>query len=149
VKLWRISNYADLSGAGGLKAAGRWHNRGIPIIYAGESIALSMLETLVHFELAPDEVPDSFQLIAIKVAENIAIAQLSQDALLNDWQRNQDYTRAIGDEWLMSGSSVLLKVPSAIIPESYNYLFNPRHPDADKIQIDSVRHCPFDQRLIN
>jgi RES domain-containing protein len=149
VKLWRISNYADLTGAGGLKAAGRWHNRGIPIVYLGESIALAMLETLVHFELSPDEVPDNFQLLAINTDENIAIAQLSENALLADWQSNQDYTRAIGDEWLMSASSALLKVPSAIIPESYNYLFNPRHPDADKIHIDSVRHCPFDQRLLN
>ena len=147
--LWRISNYADLTGIGGLKAAGRWHNRGIPVIYLGESVALAMLETLVHFELSPDEVPDNFQLLAISVAENIAIAQLSEDALLADWQNNQDYTRAIGDEWLMSASSALLKVPSAIIPESYNYLFNPRHVDADKIHIESVRHCPFDQRLIN
>ena len=149
MKLWRISNYADLTGAGGLKAAGRWHNRGIPIIYLGESVALAMLETLVHFELSPDEVPDSFQLLAVIAEENIAIAQLSEDVLLADWQSNQDYTRAIGDEWLMSSSSALLKVPSAIIPESYNYLFNPRHPDADKIHIESVRHCPFDQRLIN
>ncbi len=149
MKLWRISNYADLTGAGGLKAAGRWHNRGIPIVYLGESVALAMLETLVHFELSPDEVPDSFQLLAVTAEEDIAIAQLSQDALMTDWQSNQEYTRAIGDEWLMSASSVLLKVPSAIIPESYNYLFNPRHSDADKIQIDSVRHCPFDQRLIN
>lgn len=149
MKLWRISNYADLTGAGGLKAAGRWHNRGIPIVYLGESVALAMLETLVHFELAPDEVPASFQLLAVMTEDNMAIAHLSQDTLLADWQSNQDYTRSIGDEWLMSASSALLKVPSAIIPESYNYLFNPRHPDADKIHIDSVRHCPFDQRLIN
>jgi RES domain-containing protein len=149
VTLWRISNYADLTGTGGLKAAGRWHNRGIPIVYLGESVALAMLETLVHFELAPDEVPDSFQLLTVVTEEGIAIAQLSQDVLMADWQNDQDYTRAIGDEWLMSASSALLKIPSAIIPESYNYLLNPRHVDADKIQIESVRHCPFDQRLIN
>lgn len=149
MKLWRISNYADLTGTGGLRAAGRWHNRGIPIVYLGESVALAMLETLVHFELAPDEVPDNFQLLAVTTEDDIAVAQLSEDVLMADWQNNQDYTRAIGDEWLMSASSVLLKVPSAIIPESYNYLLNPRHVDADKIQIASVRHCPFDQRLIN
>lgn len=26
--LWRISNYPDLSGKGGLEAEGRWHSRG-------------------------------------------------------------------------------------------------------------------------
>lgn len=60
---------------------------------------------------------------------------------------DQDTTRAMGDEWLLSGSTLLLKVPSAILPHSYNYLLNPRHSLAREVTIAAVGKHPFDQRL--
>ena len=49
MELWRISNYADLSGAGdGLLAAGRWHTRGRRIVYLADHPASALLEMLVH-----------------------------------------------------------------------------------------------------
>lgn len=62
MRLWRISNYADIKGIEGLKTPGRWHNKEIPVVYLAESPALAMLEVLVHFEMSPEEVPDSYQL---------------------------------------------------------------------------------------
>ena len=34
--LWRMSNHADLSGEGGRRVAGRWHERGRPVVYLSE-----------------------------------------------------------------------------------------------------------------
>ncbi len=149
MKLWRISNYADLQGKGGLKAAGRWHNRGIPIVYLSESPALAMLEILVHFELDLSEIPANYQLLEVDYNQRKGLSYLHKNALLDAWQHDLDLTRAIGDEWLTSSSSLFLRVPSAIVPHSYNYLFNPRHSLANQTTITSAIQYPFDQRLLS
>lgn len=147
MRLWRISNYADLKGIGGIKTQGRWHNRGIPVVYLSESPALALLETLVHFEFDPDEIPEHYQLLHIDYPGRKGIQHLADNSLASDWRDNQEYTRAIGDEWLGAMKGVLLRVPSAIIPHSYNYLLNPRHELAKDLAIlEAVQH-PFDARL--
>lgn len=147
MKLYHISNYANLNGIGGLQTAGRWHNRGFPIVYLAESPALAMLEILVHFELSLDEVPDGYQLLEVEYAQRKGVSRLKQTVLEDGWQEDLEHTRSIGDEWLAVGTSVLLKVPSAIIPNSYNYLFNPRYPEAKSAIIKSVTSHPYDLRL--
>lgn len=148
MRLWRISNYVDLKGIGGLKSKGRWHNRGAPIVYLSESPSLAMLEVLVHFDLDISDIPDNYQLLEVEYAQRKGISRLKDSALEKDWMDDLDVTRDIGDEWLLSGSSLLLRVPSAVMPHSYNYLFNPKHPLAkDVVIVSAVRH-PFDSRLI-
>jgi RES domain-containing protein len=148
MKLWRISNYAELQGKGGLKASGRWHNRGIPIVYLSESPALAMLEVLVHFELDLSEIPTNYQLLEVDYNQRIGMSHLHKNSLPEGWQNDLELTRAIGDEWLISSSSLLLRVPSAVVPHSYNYLFNPRHVAAGDAEIISARQHPFDTRLL-
>lgn len=147
MKLWRISNYADLKGIGGIRTPGRWHNKGIPVVYLSESPALAMLEVLVHFQMAPDEVPTTYQLLEIEFPESKGILELSESALPEQWQTDTAWTRAAGDEWLSGFESCLLRVPSVIVPHCYNYLFNPRQELADKAKIISVQSHPFDSRL--
>jgi hypothetical protein len=38
-------------------------------------------------------------------------------------------------------------VPSAIIPEEFNYLINPNHKDAKRIKVLNERKLEFDERL--
>lgn len=148
MRLWRISNYADLKGVGGQKTPGRWHNKGIPVVYLSESPALAMLEVLVHFELDPSEVPDSYQLLEVEYKGSKGINALPEIDLPEEWHREEGYTRLIGDEWLALMEGVLLKVPSAIVSHSYNYLLNPRHELAREFKIIQCNKHPFDQRLI-
>ena len=147
--LWRISNYADLSGTGGLRASGRWHHRGIPVVYLAESAALAMLEVLVHFELSASDVPDGFQLLEIEYAQRKGVSRLKTEDMADNWRDELDYTRAIGDEWLAAGSGVLLRVPSVLVPNSYNYLFNPRHTESKAGKIKSTTKHPYDPRLLS
>jgi RES domain-containing protein len=58
-----------------------------------------------------------------------------------------DDPRATGDAWIESKRPAILRVPSWIVPESYNVLMNPAHPDAPSIHLGSVRPFQFDQRL--
>lgn len=148
MKLWRISNYSTLDGIGGVRAGGRWHNRGIPVTYLSESPALAMLETLVHLELDPSEIPDSYQLLEVECPEAVTVSRLSDNALDDTWRTKEEFTRAIGDEWLTRGTESLLAVPSALVPDSYNYLLNPRHEDAKHLSVLTVRTHPYDSRLL-
>jgi RES domain-containing protein len=52
-----------------------------------------------------------------------------------------------GDQWLAGLESALLLVPSVIVPEEFNVLVNPRHPDAGKLEATKLRPWFFDQRL--
>lgn len=146
MKLWRISNYADLAGNGGLKTAGRWHNKGIPIVYLAEHPALALLETLVHFGMAPDDMPVEYQLLEVECDDSKGILELDKTVLGENWITDLALTRQIGDQWLTSSASVLLKVPSAIMPYSHNYLLNPKHDLAKGCTIVSCHRYPFDQR---
>ncbi len=39
------------------------------------------------------------------------------------------------------------RVPSAIVPRTWNYLLNPLHPDAKRLEIAEVIRERFDNRL--
>jgi len=120
--LWRISNYADLRGLGGLRAPGRWHLAGGPFVYLAEHPAAALLEILVHAEVSP----------------RASIAEIGKDALPADWRDDLAWSRDAGSEWLAGGSSVLLRVPSAVTPYTNNYLMNPQHVHADELSITQV-----------
>jgi RES domain-containing protein len=45
---------------------------------------------------------------------------------------------AIGETWVRAGLSPVLKVPSAVVKDEWNYLLNPRHPLFRSIRIASV-----------
>ena len=137
--VWRICRrpFADLSGDGARLYGGRWNTPGRPLIYGAETAALAVLEVRVHLDLDWDMLPDDYVLVAIDTAAIVA----------ETIQEPPDDPRVIGDAWIESRRSALLRVPSFIVPESYNVLINPTHPDALSIQLGSVRPFLFDRRL--
>jgi RES domain-containing protein len=140
--LWRISNYADLAGRGGLIAPGRWHRQGFAIVYCCDHPSTALLEILVHMDL--DDLPLHFQLLKIQVPDDITLETVEIDATdLHDTA----LTRQKGSSWLEGRSSCLLKVPSIILPEAANVLINPQHADAARLVIENVARYPFDSRL--
>jgi RES domain-containing protein len=147
MRVWRISNYADLRGLGGLRSGARWHSAGRRIVYASDHPAAALLEKLVHFEFeSADDLPTTYRLLEIEVPETLAANRLPAGALPNNWREHEHVTRKIGDMWLRDGSSAVLVVPSAVTPHACNYLINPHHTDAGKIRIASRARHPFDVR---
>jgi len=145
MELWRISNYSDLSGIGGLRAAGRWHSQGKRIIYLADHPSSALLEMLVHMDR--DLIPSSYQLLRVLVPNDIAI-DVAAATFESDWRSNTMVSREIGDRWLDGGSTAILKVPSAISERGNNFLLNPLHPDAGRIAIAEIIKAPFDPRLL-
>ena len=55
----------------------------------------------------------------------------------------------IGSKWYVNQESLVLKVPSAVIPYEYNYVINAEHPlFADNIKIIRREDYFWDNRLI-
>src|ERR1700747_2664455 len=130
--LWRISRPPDLSGIRGLKAAGRWHHPGHTIVYMTETPASALLEVCVH--TSANDVPPQFTLLKIE-GPDLEIPSVKSDDLPQDWHTRLEVTRDLGTAWLARNESVLLQVPSVIVPETVNFLFNPSHRLATKFHI--------------
>jgi len=142
--LWRISRHRDLSGAGGVKAPGRWHYMGQPIVYLAGSPSTALLEVCVH--TSANDAPPEFTLMKIE-GPDLEVPVIKPDDLPQDWTTHLEATRDLGTAWLRKKHGVLLQVPSAIVPETANFLFNPMQVDAAKFRIADVFACPFDIRL--
>jgi RES domain-containing protein len=146
--LWRISNHVDLKGIGGLRASGRWHLAGRPVVYLAEHPAGALLETLVHQEIhSTADLPDTYRLLRVEVADDLTVASLDEAALPEDWRQDQAWTQACGTEWLESGSAALLRVPSVVMPFTHNYLYNPLHDNAAGLTIGMVIDVRYDPRI--
>ena len=151
MKIYRIGQTKHARDTRGSGIDGRWNPAGRYMIYFGGSLALSCLEKLVHtpgtslytgdFSVTIAEVPDR---LAIKEVTLKELARLNPD-----WNKviNYPVTQSIGDAWLQSLETAVLKVPSAIIEMEYNYLLNPAHPDFGKIKLIAVNKFRFDSRL--
>ena len=149
MQLWRISDYASLSGEGGLYFEGRWHSVGLPILYLAASPPGALIEVLVHLELQEGPLPEHYQLLEIAAADTLAIENLTPDgqSLANMPAQEIAQTRALGDAWLRRRRTALARVPSAILPSTWNYLLNPMHPDAAQVAMQSAIKVEYDVRL--
>ena len=144
--LWRISNEKSLAGKSGLKYAARWNSAGRRIVYLAESPAGAMVEVLVHLELEEDEMPEAYQLLRIGGSPDLPFADITVPAG-EAWKTNHGLTRSLGDQWLSGGKTALARVPCAILRSTFNFLLNPLHSDAGRLQILEAARADFDLRL--
>jgi RES domain-containing protein len=148
VILWRISNHRSLDGGGGLRASGRWHTRGRRIVYCAPEPAAALVETLVHAEIDVEDIPVSLRYLEIEAPDSVQVETLDVDVLGRNWQTNLESTRRAGDDWLRSGRTALLRVPSVIVPGTWNVLMNPRHRDSAQVRIARIHDHAIDPRLL-
>jgi RES domain-containing protein len=150
VRIWRISNFSDLSGVGGLRADGRWHERGRHAVYAADHPASALLEVMVHLEVDFEDLPASYQLLGIDVPDNLAVATVSLtdiEGISRDWADDPRVTRGLLRPWFNEARTAMVSVPSVIVPFAQNYLINPRHKDAARIRVAHLARYPHDLRL--
>ena len=145
--LWRISNYRSLSGDGGLHFSARWHSAGRRVVYLAESPAGAMIEVLVHLELDETDWPRAYHLMQVEYPADLRVEPFKPSPA-KSWRTSLVATRKLGDEWLQSGRSALARVPSAILPETWNVLLNPDHRDAKRVRILRTIRAEYDPRLL-
>lgn len=148
--LYRITKarYAnDLSGLGVRLYGGRWNNVGYNALYLASSRSLAVLESLAH--ISPTNIPDDLVLLSIEVPDDfIAVDSAS---LPDNWKGfpEPNILKQIGNSFLEQNKNLLLKVPSALVPNEFNYIMNPLHNNTGKVRIITVSPFAFDDRLIH
>ncbi len=146
--LYRIVKcaYADLSGTGARLYGGRWNSEGRSMVYLASSRSLAVLEALVH--LSPTNIPTNFCIMTIDAPDDVL--EIPVEQLPKNWNEYPEHTslKLIGNDFLIKQKHLLLKVPSAIVKEEYNYLLNPLHKNAGLVKIISTQPFAFDQRLM-
>lgn len=140
-----------LKGIGASMSEGyRWNSLNTKMVYTSESRALATLEISVHLDLSEDLPVDRFY-VEIEIPDGITIQEVNLEDLPEDWNSKPPIltTQVIGDDFIYYNESAVLKVPSSIVPQEFNYLINPNHDDASKIKVLNTTKMIFDSRLKN
>ena len=147
--VWRIAQRRfalDRTGAGARAYGGRWNRPGTPAIYAGRTAGIAALEKFVHLAGVP-----AIDLVLVRIAlpESCSVEEPELANLPADWnavpirQASMDF----GTRWIEEERSLVLSVPSAIVPEERNAVLNPNHPEFRAVQLLIERDFTFDLRL--
>ena len=150
MRIYRLaaSRYVDtaFSGEGTRRVGGRWTPVGYRAVHAAGSIALAVLETLVHVDAS---VMPAHRVIAVDVPEDIPVTTIAVGELPDDWRRTPPPTRLkeLGKAWLDAGETALMQVPSAIVPEEPDFLINPMHVGFSRLVIHPPAPFGIDRRL--
>ena len=137
------ARHARLDGEGARRVGGRWNSPGRAVVYMAESIALAVLENLVH--MSRKDFPSGYVCVAAVLPPDITVVHESELRLLRDLRDISP--QALGDWWIRTRESAVLQVPSAVVPWECNYLLNPAHPEFPRIRVDPPALFHFDERL--
>jgi RES domain-containing protein len=146
---WRVVKQrfaeAAFDGEGAREFGGRWNSVGHAVVYTAATTSLALLEILVNADttLVP-------HYVAIPVTfDGSLMGVVDAGFLPGDWRSQTPPMRLkrIGDEWIESRRSCVLRVPSAVVPHEWNYLLNPAHPDFPSLEVGEPIVLEADARL--
>lgn len=150
MQAWRICRKGQraLNGKGARLHGGRWNSEAVPVVYTSSTLALAALEYLVHVDI--EDVPDDLIAISIELPDDAGVKIVTPHDLPADWNRVPDHPECVatGDAWVAEGSTLVLRVPSAVVPEEWNLLIHPAHARSADVVVKSVRPFVFDPRLL-
>lgn len=150
VQAWRITDqkYADsaFSGEGARLWGGRFNSPGIPAVYASGSLSLALLEILVQSNDRSNL--RNKVLFRADIQENL-IEFPPQNDLPEKWKYipASKTSQTYGDSWINQQNSPVLKIPSVVVPQEFNYVINPFHPKFNEIDISDALPLPLDPRF--
>lgn len=150
IRAWRITHSRYVSkafdGEGAYLYGGRWNSPGTRVVYVSGSQSLAVLEMLVNGVQPHDA--EKYVRIPVDIPKTL-IDVLPPENIPSNWNASPIpiETKEIGDRWVDAGSKPVLRVPSAVSTDEFNYLINPLHADFSKIRIGTQQKHSFDKRL--
>ena len=149
IRVWRITRakHAAFDGHGARRHGGRWNRAGTPVVYTSASLALAALELFVNLE-RPNP-PGDLVAISADIPETLTISRVPPAELPPSWRSYPppEALADLGTRWARELKSLVLAVPSAVIPQELNYLLNPLHSDFKRIRAGKPEAFRFDPRL--
>jgi RES domain-containing protein len=129
-------------------AAGRWNSKGVVVVYTAEHPALAALEMLTSWD--DYENFGNYHLYRCEFSDEAVADALGDIYVTGIDVRHKPATRKFGDQWVQSQESVILRVPSVVVPASLNYVLNPDHPDFDRIvKRENLGLFRYDERILD
>lgn len=148
--VYRITKkeHSALDGMGGLYGPGRWHKKGNLVIYTSEHASLAAWEKIVHVT-SFENLPKNLLLVKIELPDGIEIQSIPQKVLVKGWNSYPFALETVdyGTVFLQKKEHLALRVPSVIIPDEFNIILNPLHPDIRDCKVVSTIPFVFDQRV--
>ena len=149
MRVWRVCSkrHQRFDGEGTRRYGGRWNHQGTSVVYTSGSLSLAALDLFVHVDI--DIAPVDLMAIQADVPDSLTIEAIKIESLPKDWRRYPapETLKDIGTAWTAKTSTVILAVPSVMIPEERNYLLNPAHRDFKRIRIHKPTPFRFDPRM--
>jgi len=147
--LWRIARRAyalDRLGAGARDAGGRWNMAGTAVIYCGRTVGITALEKFVHLA---GVVPPDLVLVRVVLPNGASSETPGLADLPPGWDalRPGPGSMQYGTQWVRENRSLVLYVPSAIVPEETNGVLNPGHPEFRAVRMKIEREFLYDSRM--
>jgi RES domain-containing protein len=145
-RIGRTKYSRDLSGEGARLNGGRWNHKLIPCIYTSESRALALLEYTVNVNV--DVIPRALSITTFEIPETeiLFLAEKDLPGNLKDVPAPSS-TKDFGTSKLKHLSTLIIKIPSSVIPNEFNYLLNPLHPRSKLFKIVDVVDFVYDVRI--
>jgi RES domain-containing protein len=148
--VYRITKkeHAALDGLGGLYGPGRWHKKGFPVIYTSEHASLAAWEKIVHVA-SFENIQNNLLLIKIEIPDGIKIQTVPKNILVEGWDSFPFSSETVnyGTSFLQKKEYLALKVPTVIIPDEFNIILNPLHPEINDCKVISLIPFLFDKRV--
>jgi len=150
MRVYRITKtkYAeDLSGTLASRCGGRWHPKGLSVIYTSESSSLAALELCARMN--PLEMMDDLSLVSLSVSAGrgqTMVEDFDPSLLPEDYSRHPFNLacQQIGRRFLIDKQSLGLRVPSSLIRSEYHILLNPAFNDFQKrVKIEHIEPFSF------
>ena len=139
----------DLTGNGARLYGGRWNSEGVFALYASESRSLALLENIVHTPIAIFR-EKIYLIVSIYIPDDAGIRVVDAADLPQSWDAfdANPVARNYGDAFFKRAEHLLLKVPSVLMPEEFNYILNPLMPAMKAVKIIKTRQLIFNDRLL-
>lgn len=125
----------DLTGKGASLFPGRWNLKDVFCIYTSETRALALLEHIANVS-SEAYLNSSFSLRTFYIPDD-CVLKISLGDLPSNWRERPPpvSTREFGTRLIDSKESLAYSLPSVVIPQEFNILIDPLHPDIKKLRI--------------
>ena len=120
---------------------------GTAVIYTGRTVAIAALEKFVHLA---GVIPPDLVLVRVMLPDGASSEAPPVASLPPGWSalRPGPASMQFGTRWARENRSLVLYVPSAIVPEETNGVLNPRHPEFSAVRMKIEREFHYDARML-
>ena len=144
-RIGKTKHAGDLSGEGAKINGGRWNHKSVPCVYTSESRALSLLEYTVNVNI--ENIPRALSVTIIEIPEK-EILIINEKDLPGNWRNVPvpSSTQDFGTLLLKNSAKQVIKIPSSVIAEEFNYILNPLN-SANLFKIVEIKDLVYDVRI--